>query len=112
MSKNDEKQLSALFDAIIEWAVSKGAKNINELDGCWTGKTEKDDVFPQITVTFNGHETEVDGVPPISARLTLEDYFPGIIGVIGPFDGFLLGSPVKGENEDGLIRHFKEQVQR
>lgn len=97
---------SILYAAIAQWAVSQGAHNIS---GMWRGETKPDAGMPAITVEINGYDHVVDGIPPLGAKLSIPDRFPGIIGLIEPRGGALLHSTIEGEDEAGLIALFKRQ---
>lgn len=101
---------SELWASIMSWAVSTGAKDIGNQPGLWHRKTEKRGSLGPIDVRINPHDEEIDGVPPFNVKLGMDDYFPGIIGIVGPDGGVLMNSPNEGENEGGLVAHFKEQT--
>jgi hypothetical protein len=101
---------SELWAAVMSWAVASGAKDIAKLPGVWHRKTEKRGALGPIDVRINPHLTEIEGIPPFNVKLGMDDYFPGIIGLIGPDGGVLMSSRVEGEDEAGLVAHFKEQT--
>lgn len=101
---------SELWAAIMSWAASTGDKDIGKQPGLWHRKTEKRGALGPIDVRINPHTKEVDGVPPMNAKLGMDGYFPGIIGIVGPDGGVMMRSQTDGENEDGLVAHFKEQT--
>lgn len=101
---------SELWASVMSWAVSTGAKDINKLPGLWHHKTEARDGVGPIDVRINAHSNDVDGLPPFHVKLGMDGYFPGIIGIFGPHGGALISSPIEGENENGLIAHFKAQT--
>lgn len=103
-------KVTALYAAVVEWATSAGAKDIGNLPGVWHGRTRKIERMGPIDVRINGHLEEIDGIPPGTIKLGMDDYFPGIIGLVWSDGGTLISSPVEGENEEGLIAHFKAQA--
>lgn len=100
-------QINELFDAIMTWAASSGVENINQLTGCWHGKTEKIGKLGPFDVKINGHNDEREGVPPFHALIEMPEFFPGVIAIVGPNGGSMFASREPGEDEDGLIEHFR-----
>lgn len=92
-----ERPISELFCMIMDWAISNGADRVDLLPGLWTGETA------DWLVELNGHETEVEDIPPFTFKLTHKVYFLGI-ALISPFGGALVGA-----SEGELIEHFKGQ---
>lgn len=105
-----EHEQSELWAAVMSWAASSGAKNIGDHPGLWHRRTEKRGVLGPLDVRINPHLEEIEGVPPMHAKLGMDDYFPGLIGIVGPNGGMLISSRQEGENEAGLVAHFKEQT--
>ena len=103
-------ECTELWAAIMAWAAGTGAKDISKLPGLWHHKTEKRGALGPIDVRLNPHTQEVDGVPPFHVKLSMDEYFPGFIGLVGPKGGTLLHSRAPGEDEAGLVAHFKEQT--
>ena len=101
---------SELWAAVMSWAVSTGAKDMAKQPGLWHGKTEKRGALGPLDVRINPHVVPVDGVPPFNAKIGMDDYFPGIIAVVGPDGGIVMQSPRDGEDEGGLVSHFIEQT--
>lgn len=105
----DGKTISELYCAICDWALSQGAKDLRQSPGVWHGKTQKGRVLGPLDVRVNPHDKTIDHIPPFHIQVGMDDYFPGIIALLNPVGGTLLGSRVDGEDEAGLIAHFKEQ---
>ena len=103
-------ELSELYSTVIEWAQSTGAEKINELPGVWHRKTQKVGELGPLDVRINAHKETIDGIPPFGMSIGMDDYFPGLIALLQPNGGALIGSPVDGEDEAGLIAHFKAQI--
>lgn len=104
-----ERELSVLFEAIVNWAMQvKGAENVGVEGKLWCETTEASDFFPApVTVTMNATTGEIDGIPPFSAMLTNDVYFPGIMAMVNPYGGTMIGA---GDgDEDRLIKHFNCQ---
>jgi hypothetical protein len=105
-----EPQYSALWAAVMGWASSFGEGDISQRPGLWHRKTKKVGALGPIDVRINPHKEEVDGIPQFGATLSMDDYFPGLIALVGPNFGFIMHSRVDGEDEAGLIAHFKAQA--
>ena len=88
--------ISELFAVLVDWAISKGAERVDLLPGLWTGETD------DWLVEMNGQKTEVEGIPPVTFKLTHKVFLS--IALISPFDGALVGA-----SEVELIEHFKGQ---
>lgn len=104
-----EPNLSELFRAICQWGIDvKGAENVGKDGRIWTEQTEPNEHFKAaVKVEMNATTDELDGIPPYTARLTNEVYFPGIMALVNPYGGTLIGA---GEgDEDRLIAHFDSQ---
>lgn len=102
--------MTELWVAIMSWAASKGASDIAKQPGMWRGKTGKSELFGALDVVINPHSEAIDGVLPYHARVGMDDYFPGIIALVGPAGGVVMASQVEGEDEDGLVSHFVGQT--
>ena len=103
------EQLSELFASVIAWASSLGAKNISALPGVWSSRTTEVNGIGPLDVRINGHDRTIDGVPPFNAFIGINNMFPGVIAIVGPAGGSIMMSGIPGENEDGLVAHFKAQ---
>jgi hypothetical protein len=103
-------EISELYAAVAAWATSIGAEKLNLLPGVWHRKTEKAGNIGPLDVRINAHTEEIEGIPPFSIRVGMDDYLPGTIALIGPTGGVILGSHERGEDEAGLIAHFKAQT--
>lgn len=101
---------SELWAAVMSWAVSTGAKDIAKQPGLWHGKTQKSGVLGPLDVRINPHKETIDGVPPFNAKIGMDDYFPGLIALVGPNGGAVMRSPNEGEDEAGLVSHFVKQT--
>lgn len=106
---DEAMEVSALYEAVMDWAMSFGEENIVATPGLWHRRTEKIGGLGPIDVRINAQRETVEHVPPFAIKLSMDDYFPGLIGIIGPTGGALMQSRVDGEDEDGLIAHFKSQ---
>jgi hypothetical protein len=102
--------ISTLFFAVVEWMDAAGAKDLAQLPGLWVGKTQEAASIGSIDVSFNPHDVDIQDIPPFHARLTMDAFFPGLIAVVGPGGGMLIGSANPAENEQGLISHFEAQL--
>lgn len=109
-SARGERAISELYCAVTAWALSQGAKDLSKTPGLWHRKTEKHGVLGPLDVRINAHKETIDAVPFGHIMIGMDEYFPGMIALINPVDGVLLGSPRKGEDEAGLIEHFKAQT--
>jgi hypothetical protein len=105
----DDRNLSALFSAIVEWALQvKGAEDVGSGGTIWIEQTEPNEHFSAaVKVEMNATTAEIDDIPPFHARLTNEVYFPGIMGLVNPYGGTLVGAGPG--DEDRLIEHFNSQ---
>lgn len=104
------ENVSELFSAVVEWALEvKNAEDVGSKGTLWIDTTEPNEHFgAAVKVEMNATKGEIDGISPFHARLTNEVYFPGIMGIINPYGGTLVGA---GEgDEDRLIEHFKSQL--
>jgi hypothetical protein len=104
------QELSEMFAAIVAWASEvKGAENVGKDGNLWIETTEVSEHFPAaVTVTMNATKAELDGIPPFTAMLTNEVYFPGIMALVNPYGGTMVGAGAG--DEDRIIQHFNSQV--
>lgn len=104
-----ERNLSELFAAVTMWATEvKGARNVGAEGKLWCEATEANEHFDApVIVTMNGTKAEIEGIPPFTAKLENERYFPGIMALINPYGGALIGAGPG--DEDRLIQHFNSQ---
>ncbi|NTJ67568.1 hypothetical protein G6M50_06290 [Agrobacterium rhizogenes] len=103
-------ELSALFGAVASWAAEvKNAHNVGADGTLWCEVTEANEHFDApVTVTMNATKAELDGIPPFTAKLTNDKYFPGIMALVHPYGGMMIGA---GDgDEDRLIQHFNAQA--
>jgi hypothetical protein len=94
------EQVKELFAAIGEFAFKTGARNINELPGCW-----ESDVGDKAWVSVNGHKesrTDTRGheLPPFHAFIEFNGWPAAFLG---PSFGTVMGAA-----EDTLIDYFRE----
>ena len=95
-----EQNVSELFASIVAYADAMGARNINELPGCWEAKVD-DKTF----LAVNGHQTAMKA----SRGPVLEPYhaFVEINGwpaaLLNPYGGVVMGG-----SEDDLIERFRK----
>lgn len=103
------ENVSELFHAVVQWALeAKNAEDVGSKGTLWIETTAPNEHFSAaVKVEMNATKGEIDGIPPFHARLTNEVYFPGIMGIVNPYGGTLVGA-VDGD-EDRLIEHFKSQ---
>ena len=109
-SLSDDRQIGELYVAVTDWALSQGAKNLRSTPGLWHRQTEKRGVLGPLDVRINAHAETIDAVPPYHIMIGMDEYFPGLIALINPVGGCMMHSRVEGEDEDGLIAHFKAQT--
>ena len=105
-----DKELSALFAAVASWATEvKGARDVGASGKLWVEATEPNEHFDAaVTVKMNATEATLEGIPPFTATLSNEVYFPGLMGMVDPYGGTLLTSD--SEDEGRLIAHFNAQL--
>jgi hypothetical protein len=104
-----QMKIPELYKAVMDWVIATGAQNLNATPGLWKRRTERCNGIGPFDVKLNPHHAEIDGVPPYSVAVGMDDYFPGIIALVGPTGGVVIPSPRENENEAGLIKHFAEQ---
>lgn len=97
-----------LWASIILWYGAVNGKPLNEHPGVWVGRAERLNNLGPFDVKLNGHKDDIDGIPPFGAFVGNEDYFPGVVCVVTPAGGTMIGSRVPGEDEDGLIKFFND----
>jgi hypothetical protein len=104
------ENISELFGSIVSWASEvKGAENVGKDGTLWIEATEPSEHFPvPVRVTMNATTEELDDIPPFTAMLTNDVYFPGIMAFVNPYGGTMIGAGPDGE--DTLIRHFNAQA--
>jgi len=105
-----EGEYSALWAAVMSWAVGLGETDITTQPGVWHRRTKQIGSFGPLDVRINPHKEEIESIPQFYVRISMDDYFPGLIALIGPNEGIVMNSHQDGENEDGLINHFREQT--
>lgn len=105
-----DRPLSALYCVVTEWAIARGALNLAATPGLWHARTEKIGDIGPFDVRINAHKETIDAIPPYYISIGMDEMFPGIVAVINPFEGTMMHSQVPGEDEDGLIAHFKAQI--
>lgn len=105
-----DENVSELFHAVVELAMTaKNAEDVGSKGTLWVETTDPNEHFPAaVKVEMNATKGEIDGIMPFHARLSNDVYFPGIMGIINPYGGTIVGA---GEgDEDRLIEHFKSQL--
>jgi hypothetical protein len=93
------RPMSELFAVLVDWSISKGAEMVDRLPGLWTGETA------EWLVELNGQKTELEGIPPLTFKLTHKAYFLRM-ALVGPYGGALVGP-----SEDELIEYFRAEAQ-
>lgn len=93
--------VSELFNALVMYALSKGAKDIGKLPGCWEAE-----INPDVRVAMNGHDVEMLSsagapVPPFEALFWMRG-MPAAL--VSPRSGIILGAE---DTEDILIAALK-----
>ena len=82
-----------LYGLIVDWAVRHGATKIDTLDGLWIGETD------EYRIAINGHQEEVDLVPPLCIKVEHKTYLA--LAIIAPSGGETMIP------EADLIEHFQ-----
>lgn len=95
----EEKSLAEL---LLEYAISTGAKRINELPGLWINQVDE-----HWLIKCNGHEDVIDHVPPFSWSIEYNGWPAGIMHIRG--DGFLCSGEMA--NEKTLIAAIGAKMQ-
>lgn len=98
------RPVSELFSAIADWAISRGAVNLSEEPGLWKGSTKPAAGIGPFEVCVNAHSEIIEAVPPMHAVISC-GWLP--IAIVNPFGGEIMASHQDGEDEAGLIAHFK-----
>lgn len=83
-----------IVELLMEYAVRHGAKDLNKLPGLW--ETKVDETW---TIKCNGHDTEIDGVPPFCWYI---EYNGWPAGVLSAFHGDGVLAAGEGGNEQSL----------
>lgn len=96
--------VSELWAEIVAWM---GRIHPTPLKGVYTGTTEAAGLGP-FKVTLNAQNVESDDLGPFDALIENEGEWP--LCVVGPAGGGVICSPNEGENEAGLIEHFRSQA--
>jgi hypothetical protein len=94
--------VSVAFDKLAEVAIALGVPALDKHEGLW-----RHDLPGGWSVAVNGHEQDVDGVPPFHARLSLYG-FPA--GLINPREGIIVGGD--GAGEDAFIAALEAELAR
>ena len=90
-----ERSLTATFVLIAELAAAKGVQRISQLPGLWCC-----DVDERWRVEVNGHDEDIDSVPPYHARITYNGWPAGLAS---PYEGVTAAG--KYANKDSLKAH-------
>jgi hypothetical protein len=104
---SDQRGPNELWANIIWWYGDLVGKPLNETPGVWEGRAEKLNGLGPFDVKINGHKEEIDGLPPFGCFVGNKDYFPGVVCIVTPAGGTMIGSSVPGEDESGLIAFFE-----
>ena len=96
-----ENSVTVVFAMIASLADSKGVRNISKLPGLWSC-----DVDEKWKIELNGHNEDMDDVPPFSARI----YYNGWpAGIISPYDGIIAAG--EAANETTLIEALERAIE-
>jgi hypothetical protein len=102
--------MSELYFAVIDWVIEQGVAPLHTFPGVWHGQTQAiDDSLGVLDVRINAHREEIDGIPAFAMAIGKDDKFPGLIAMLQPLGGVIIASPVPGEDEAGLLHHFRSQ---
>lgn len=101
--------INELWGEIMKWMASSGEEDVAQNPGLWYKKTVALNGIGPLDVRLNPHREEIDNIPSFHIRITVDDRFPGIIGIFGPQGGTIVSSRTDGEDENGLIEHFRNQ---
>jgi len=99
--------INELWAACCAWAANTGLKNINQGAGLTKLRAQKAGDLGPFDVKFNPHKEEIDGVPPFHVFIGNEEWFPGVVAIVGPAGGQMIASRTPGEDEAGLIDYFQ-----
>ena len=91
-----------IFNKIAELALELGVESINKMKCCWECKIDGD-----WEVIVNGHDKEIDLIPPFSALIKYKDV---PCGLIDPFGGNMIIS--KDVSEDKFINAINRDLYR
>lgn len=94
--------ITEVFYYISLIAERNNVRNIRELDGLWKCKVDEDWEF-----RVNGHNKEIDGIPPYHALIIHKGLPAGLVSPIG--GNFAAGEAV---NEDAFIQAIKKSLDR
>jgi hypothetical protein len=102
--------MSELYFAVIDWVMAQGVPPLHTFPGVWHGQTiDIGDALGVLDVRINAHREEIDAIPAFAMAIGKDDKFPGLIAMLQPLGGVILASPTPGEDEAGLLHHFKSQ---
>lgn len=102
--------MSELYFAVVDWVLAQGVPPLHTFPGIWYGQTSVvDDDLGVLDVRINAHREEIDGIPGFAMTIGKDDYFPGLIAMLQPLGGVIIASPTPGEDEAGLLHHFRSQ---
>lgn len=90
-----------ICETLMEYVSFLGVTKIDSLPGLWENKI--DDTW---TIKCNGHNYEVENVPPFSWYIEFNGWPAGVISVMG--DGVLCAG--KAGNEDNLRRAIEARM--
>ena len=93
--------ITEIFYYISLIAEKNNVRNIGKLDGLWKCKVDEDWEF-----RVNGHDEEIDGIPPYYALIV----YRGLpAGLVNPFGGTIAAGQVV--NEDVFIEAMKKTME-
>lgn len=100
-----ESPIAEAFALAVDYALTQGAENINELPGCWEA-----DVDEHWWIAINGHKEPAQSskgveVAPFHWYVMLNDW-PA--GVIHPYGGEVIGGV--SNNEDAFIEALQAAI--
>ena len=93
-------EMPEVYAKIVDYAKHVGAESINELDGLWEAEIDE-----KWKVKVNGHNFDVEKVPPFHALVFFNGWPAGIFGLDGGF--FAAG---EAANEDSFIAAVDEAM--
>ena len=93
--------MNHIVETLMEYAIFLGAKRINELPGLWENKINN-----QWTIKCNGHNEDMQGVPPFSWYVEYNGLPAGILSIMGDW----AIPTVNGLNEESLHKAIKGKM--
>ena len=97
----EEIEIPECFNKVAELAIKLGATPMNKHPGCW-----KYDVDDQWSITLNGHDTEIDSLPPFYLAV----YYNGWpAGIVSPTHGGVIAAGTSA-NENAFIEALDRAI--